>query len=254
MLRDIQVGACGTTRHTSCGKAFPDLLKKLKDLSNYIPYHEVCAIPVEDVLCFAWQDNNIVLGLTTIHTVNKTGDYVERERRRPQITSTNGALVRREFGDQAIKNMLIPRFIDDYNNYMGAVDIANQHRAAYETHTKTFRSWWPLWNWCLDIGIINAWKLHSLRCTELGIASLSQATFRRRLSKQLLSFRPLSTAYQARPMKHKTEDLQLPELRLKDSLPHIAVRKSVNVQKRCIWCRYKNPKRQKGGGIGLHYL
>jgi hypothetical protein len=153
------------------------LLKKLKDLSNYILYHKVYTIPIKDILYFTWQDNNIILGLTIIHTVNKIGDYVERERQRPQITSTNGALVRREFGDQAIKNMLIPRFIDDYNNYMGAVDIANQHRAAYETYMKTFRSWWPLWNWCLDIGIINAWKLHSLRCTELGIASLSQATF-----------------------------------------------------------------------------
>ncbi|EED12082.1 O-methyltransferase, putative [Talaromyces stipitatus ATCC 10500] len=211
MLRDIQVGACGTTRAISAGKDFPDLLKKLKDLSNYIPYHKLYAIPVRDVLCVAWQDNNIVLALSTIHTVNKTEDYVERERRRPQKTSTNGPLVHREFGVQAVKNMLIPRLIDDYNYYMGGVDIANQHRAAYETHTKTFRSWWPLWNWCLDVDIINASKLHSLRCKELGIASLSHVQFRRRLSKQLLSFRPLSTVYQMKPMKRKTEDLQLPE-------------------------------------------
>ncbi|EED13729.1 hypothetical protein TSTA_099790 [Talaromyces stipitatus ATCC 10500] len=87
-LRDIQIGAYGTTRHTSAGKDFPDLFKKLKDLSNYVPHHKVCAIPVRGVLC-----------LTTIHTVNKTDDYVERERRRPQKTSTNGLLVHREFGD-----------------------------------------------------------------------------------------------------------------------------------------------------------
>lgn len=140
MLRDIHIGACGTTQTTSSGTDFPILLKKLKDLSSHIPYHKVCAIPVNDVLCFAWQDNNIVLGLTTIHTVNQTDDYIERERRRPQKTSTNGALVHREFGDQAVKNMLIPRFIDDYNYHMGGVDIANQHRAAYETHTHTYHS------------------------------------------------------------------------------------------------------------------
>ncbi|EED22493.1 conserved hypothetical protein [Talaromyces stipitatus ATCC 10500] len=52
-LRDIQIGACGTTRPTSASKDFSDLLKKLKDLSNYIPYHKVCAIPVRDVLCVA---------------------------------------------------------------------------------------------------------------------------------------------------------------------------------------------------------
>jgi hypothetical protein len=115
-LRDIQVGACGTTWP---GKDSPNLLKKLKDLSIYIPYHKVCAIPVNDVLCVAWQDNHIVLALTTIHTVYKTDDYIDRARRRPQKTSTNGALVHREFGDQAVKDMPIPRFIDDYNYYMG---------------------------------------------------------------------------------------------------------------------------------------
>jgi hypothetical protein len=103
--------------------------------------------------------------------------------------------------------MLIPRFIDDYNYYMGGVDIANQHRAAYKTYTRTYRSWWPLWNWCLDVGIINAWKLHSLWYKELGIASFSHADFRRRLCKQLLSFKPLSTVYMMKPMKCKTEDL-----------------------------------------------
>jgi hypothetical protein len=54
MLRDIYIGACGITRHISGGKDFPILLKKLKDLSNYIPYHKVYAIPVNDILCFAW--------------------------------------------------------------------------------------------------------------------------------------------------------------------------------------------------------
>ncbi|EEA22678.1 hypothetical protein PMAA_092980 [Talaromyces marneffei ATCC 18224] len=117
-LREIQVGACGTTRPH---KEFPNLLKKLKDLGSYIPYHKVCAIPVNDVLCVAWQDNNIVLALTTIHTVDQTDDYIERTRRRPQKTSTNGPLVHKEFGEQAVKNMPIPRFIDDYNSHMGGL-------------------------------------------------------------------------------------------------------------------------------------
>ncbi|EEA19858.1 hypothetical protein EYB26_002367 [Talaromyces marneffei] len=117
-LREIQVGARGTTRPH---KEFPNLLKKLKDLGSYIPYHKVCAIPVNDVLCVAWQDNNIVLALTTIHTVDQTDDYIERTRRRPQKTSTNGPLVHKEFGEQAVKNMPIPRFIDDYNSHMGGL-------------------------------------------------------------------------------------------------------------------------------------
>lgn len=65
---------------TSAGKDFTILLKKLKDLSNYIPYHKLCAIPMDDALCVVWQDNKIVICLTIIHTVNKIDDYVERER------------------------------------------------------------------------------------------------------------------------------------------------------------------------------
>ena len=49
-LRDIQIGAYNTTQPH---KEFPNLLKKLKDLASYIPYHKVCAIPVDDVLCIA---------------------------------------------------------------------------------------------------------------------------------------------------------------------------------------------------------
>lgn len=245
MLRDIQVGACGTTRPHG---EFPQLLKKLKDLSSYIPFHHVSAIPVDNVLCFAWQDNNIVLGLTTIHTVDKTDDYIDRERRRPQKTSTNGALVRKEFGDSFIKTMPIPRFIDDYNYHMGAVDIANQYRANYETHTTVWRSWWPLWNWCLDATIINAWRLHKLRCEELGIASFSHVEFRKELYRQLFAFHPLYPTYGLQQMKRKTGGTLLPESRLNTSLQHIAVRHFPEIQQRCFWCRYKNPKRQKGIG------
>jgi hypothetical protein len=80
LLRDIQIGACGTTRPH---KEFPQLLEKLKDLGLYIPFHHISAIPVDNVLCFAWQDNNIILSLTTIHSVDKTDDYIERKRQRP---------------------------------------------------------------------------------------------------------------------------------------------------------------------------
>lgn len=244
-LREIQVGACGTTRPH---KEFPNLLKKLKDLGSYIPYHKVCAIPVNDVLCVAWQDNNIVLALTTIHTVDQTDDYIERTRRRPQKTSTNGPLVHKEFGEQAVKNMPIPRFIDDYNSHMGGVDIANQHRAVYDTHIKAFRSWWPLWNWCLDVGIVNAYKIHSVRCKELGIASLTHSQFRRQLSKSLLLFAPPMARYMqpTSTKKRKTEDLQPPKPQNNTSLPHLVVKSYLKVQKRCIWCLYKNPKRQTG--------
>jgi hypothetical protein len=116
------------------------------------------------VLCLAWQDNNTVLACSTVHNV---GEYhtIIRSRRRPQITSTNGPLVRKVFGSEPRKNLPIPIFIDDYNHFMGGVDIADQFRTYYSTQRISLRSWYPLFFWILDTAILNAYligqKLHS---------------------------------------------------------------------------------------------
>jgi hypothetical protein len=80
-----------------------------------LEWNTLLAAVVKDVLCLAWQDNNIVLALSNIHTVNKAEDFREKERKRPAKTSTNGRIVRRVFGEEYIKELLIPCFIDDYN-------------------------------------------------------------------------------------------------------------------------------------------
>jgi hypothetical protein len=95
---------------------------------------------VQDTLCLAWQDNSIVLALSNIHTVDKAEDFRAKERRRPAKTSTNGRIVRDVFGDLLIKELKIPCFINDYNQNMGGIDLANQFREVYETHRATFRN------------------------------------------------------------------------------------------------------------------
>jgi hypothetical protein len=99
--------------------------------------------------------------------------YIGRERR-PQKTSTNGYLVRREFGYNSIKVMPIPRLINNHNHNIGGgpggLILQIKHRAAYETHARTYRSWWTSWHWCLEATVVNAYKVHSLRCKELGMA------------------------------------------------------------------------------------
>ena len=44
---------------------------------------------VDNTLCLAWQDNNIVLALSIIHTIYKVDDFCEKLRKRPGKTSTN---------------------------------------------------------------------------------------------------------------------------------------------------------------------
>lgn len=141
-LRACNFGAVGTTRPH---KEFPSELVELKArFATKLEWNTLLAAVVGDVLCLAWQDNNIVLALSNIHTVHRAEDFRERQRKRPAKTSTNGRIVRKVFGDQYSKELNIPCFIDDYNHNMGGVDLANQFRESYETHRATLRNWWPL--------------------------------------------------------------------------------------------------------------
>jgi hypothetical protein len=92
------------------------------------------------VLYLAWQDNNIVLALSNIHTVDRTEDFREKVHRRPAKTSTNGRIIRHIFVNESIKSLSIPCFIDDYNQYIGGVDLANQFREEYKTHRSILRT------------------------------------------------------------------------------------------------------------------
>ena len=50
--------------------------------------------------------------------------------------------------------------IDAYNHYMGGVDIANQYWAAFTTlQHRSNRYWKPLFNWLLDIALVNSYLL-----------------------------------------------------------------------------------------------
>jgi hypothetical protein len=138
-LRACNFGVVGITRPH---KEFPESLTELKNrFSTKLEWNTLLAAVVQDVLCLAWQDNNVVLALSNIHTVDKAEDFWEKARKRSTRTSTNGRSVRRVFGSDYVKDLQIPCFIDDYNQYMGGVDLANQFREAYETHKPTFRTW-----------------------------------------------------------------------------------------------------------------
>jgi hypothetical protein len=118
--------------------------------------------------------------------VDKAEDWVERKRRRPAKTSTNGRLVREVFGDNPVKNLLIPSFIDDYNQNMGGVDLANQFREAYETHKPSFRNWWPLFYWLIDLACVNSYRLYKLHTPEKH--PISHLQFRMELYRKLLGY------------------------------------------------------------------
>ena len=159
VLRDIGIGACGTTRPYH-SKDFPPQLKELKDKYwDKLPWGTLFAIPIDGVLCLGWLDNNAVLSMTTVHTVHEVSDITMRWRKRPVDTSTNARQSRKPFeGIGARTEQPIPRYIDEYNYNMGGVDIADQHRGAYKTQRKANRVWVPLFYWMIDSAVVNAYK------------------------------------------------------------------------------------------------
>ena len=84
-------GAIGTTRPH---KEFPNELKVLKkQFPTKLKWNTLLARVVNKVLCLAWQDNNIVLALTIIHTVYTALDFCEKVRKYPSKTLTNGRII-----------------------------------------------------------------------------------------------------------------------------------------------------------------
>ncbi len=145
LFSELRACGFGAVRTTQTHTSFPTDLIEIKDrFSTKLPWNTLLAAVIKDILCLAWQDNNIILALSTIYTIDKVEDFREKVRRRPAKKLTNGRIVRQVFGDNYAKNLQIPCFINDYNQYMGGVDLANQFREAYTSHRPTFRTWWPL--------------------------------------------------------------------------------------------------------------
>src|SRR5436190_20473210 len=94
-------GACETAQPNS--EDFPPKLVKLrKDHSESLPWGTVNAVVVDNVLCLAWQDNNAVLALSTIHSLK---DLIIWNQQRPGKISTNAKIVLKVFDDSSRKKL-----------------------------------------------------------------------------------------------------------------------------------------------------
>ena len=129
VLLQLSIGCTGTTRKNAIG--IPGALCDIKELSQAMEYSGIVGQLVGKALCFAWQDNNVVLVATTAHSIHQPSDFITATRKRLSKSSTNTRIVRPTFKGQLIAELLIPVAIDDYNHGMNAVDLANQLRANY---------------------------------------------------------------------------------------------------------------------------
>jgi hypothetical protein len=97
---------------------------------------------------------------------------VSCKRRRPGKISTNGAIARRVFGEEVTKELEIPIFINDYNHYMGGVDLVNQYRSFYEVYLKGYRNWLPLLYFFINAAVVNTWRIQYIYKQQHGVTRL----------------------------------------------------------------------------------
>ena len=78
----------------------------------------------DEIGCFLWQDNNRVLGMTTVYNLT---DMIIRARKKSSCTSTYASITRSVFGNFLIKELSISVDINAYNHHMREIDIENQY-------------------------------------------------------------------------------------------------------------------------------
>lgn len=235
-LRIKGIGACGTTR-VSNSVNFPAILEVMREKWGHkLPWGTLVAIPVDDVMCLGWIDNNTVLSLSTVHTVDKASDVITKWRKRPGLTSTNAKEARKPFNGRPRAVLEVPRHINDYNYNMGSVDIADQYRQTYKTQRKAMRNWWPIFYWVLDHSIINGFKIGSNEGYYW--KKRQHKDFRIRLYEELFAFKEDAevnkhTDYLGHNRFDQTIIHAMAELQSDPTLKH-------KQRKRCAWCKHQN--------------
>ena len=225
----------GTTRKNA--KGIPQQLITLKEYNRALVWNSCIGIIVNSVLCFLWQDNNAVLGVTTAYSLHV---LIERLRTRPSTTSTNAHIVLPVFGDLKKKRLKIPYAIDEYNHHMNGVDRNNQLRKGMSV-IRPFqeRTWRPAWHWMLDVVLVNCYLIW--KSTKRLDRSRGHRKFRQALCNALLKW----------PEELSITMASVPGL--KASLACERVR--FKAKRSCAWCRkihsnqHGNSRRQFGTDI-----
>ena len=194
-LKELGIGACGTAKN---GSGFPPELLTLREvLSKKNDWGIKAFSTVEDsVLCLAWQDNNTVQLMTTVHTPKdmEASDLLPKSKRHGiPVNSSHIRAKNLSFytlpsvfshSQPCIEQGLpFPTAVRQYNKNMGGSDGNAQVRAYYSSETRSFCYWWCLFKFLLDASILNAYTLWKLQFPD---SKLSHVDFQYQVAMSLI--------------------------------------------------------------------
>ena len=85
---------------------------------------------------------------------------IERLRKKPRQTTTNKNHLEAVWGNDGCTNIFIPTLVDDYNHWMGGVDMTDQLIAYYHPNIRCFRTWIPMFIQILSMIRTNSYIIY----------------------------------------------------------------------------------------------
>ena len=192
-LKELGIGACETAKN---GSGFPSELLTFREvLTKKNNWGMKAYFTVKEVLCLAWQDNNTVQLMTTIHTPDDLEAYDMLFKKKRHGISADAQTIRvknlsyytlpsvyAHSQPHIERGLAFPIAVRQYNKHMGGSDGNAQGRAYYSPGTRSFRYWWPLFKFLLDASILNAYILWQLQFSE---SKLSHVDFQHQVATSL---------------------------------------------------------------------
>ena len=198
-LRTIGIALCGTSK---CGSGFSRDLLRLRSCSKKsTDWGKKATEIVDNVLCLAWVDNNVVQFLTTGHDRQHAEEAVVWMSAKKRVgipddcAQKTSVSVSFSENNQKMKiawkwSLPKPACVDEYNRHMGGVDRNAQMRASYHCRRKSVKYWHALFVFIIEVAVQNAFRMHEIFYTTVypnRFFLKSHQDFIESLARQLIS-------------------------------------------------------------------
>lgn len=196
---------------------------------------------------YRWVDNGVVYMVSSCH---EPTDTVMKARKRPRVTNKNKANVKTVWGPDYVRDIEIPKMVDDYNDSKTGVDGGDQLISYYAPDMRMRRTWMPQFLHSANASRANSFAHHRAYCKEHALKSrqfmvewircfmLRAARYQSTYASRCQSLASAPTSAAPKSQRHRTSHLRptLPENRLDPTLHHVPVLTST--QRACIFCRF----------------